>query len=109
MSKFICVVCNKEHDVKVFSVVIVDNKKQYRQRGTTKPLICDCEGKGLLESIDVPIDYSEKHVSIGTFNSMTLEAKQDMLKKRSAAHFQREIKEKKHEMHKATVKQLLNK
>ncbi len=109
MSKFICISCEKIHNIGLFSVAIVNGEKQYRCYRSKEQLICDCDAKGILKSVDVPIDYGSKSISIGTFNSMSIEQKQDLLKKRSSAHFQREIKESKHEMLKATVKQMTGK
>lgn len=53
---------------------------------------------------DIPL--SEKNISIGMYSSANKEQKQEMLKKRSHAHYEKEVKPfKEHQLHEA-VKQM---
>lgn len=106
MSKFICENCKKEKDIPHYIIAIRNGQPVYINKSNKREICCDeCNQK--LKPVIEEVDLTG--VKFHRFSSMSVQEKQKLLKKRSHAHFEKEIKERKHEMGKETIKKLLNK
>jgi hypothetical protein len=96
-SNFKCLNCDKEYHITNFIISQGNSKISYKTKNH-KILTCECGEE--LKSIEKPFSGIP---FFGKVSSMSLQDKQKELKKRSSQHFNKEIKEKQHEMHKETI------
>ena len=104
MNNFKCKKCGKEFYINKHSVAVKDgniiNKDSYGNE-----IKCDVDG----EPLQTISKFSGEAPMFAKVGSMSPDEKKDVLKKRSSAHFQKEIKEQAHEMDRAMKNQLLGK
>jgi len=97
--KLECKDCNKIKELTKVRFVFINNK-------FVADVKCEC-GK-YMKDISEQIPLSEKSFSIATFQSLSNEDKQNMLKKRSHEHYEKKIKPEKDYKHNLIVKQVKN-
>ena len=101
MENFVCTKCGKKCHVNKYSSVIRENRTLYfTDRNLHTQLKCECNE--LLELIPKEVDWDKGAPTFARFSSLTPDQKKKVLLKRSHEHFEREIKEQKHVMEKAT-------
>lgn len=95
--------CGKQVFIPTHKSVLVGTEFIYKDN-YGKELLCECGNK--LKSLS---QFTGELPYFGKVGSMNTEEKRNMLKKRSSDHFNREIKEKKHEMERDMKNNLLGK
>jgi len=100
MENFVCD-CGKKVFIHRHSIVVRNGKTfYYTDRHLNTELKCEC-GKPLI-FIEKEVNWDNGCASFSAIASMTPEQKKKVLLDRSHNHFNKEIKERKHEMEKAT-------
>lgn len=92
-ANFICPSCKKQHSISSYTIT---GTGVFLSRGTRQPLRCDCPKKVVLENI--PQKWDGGAPTVGRIANMTPQQRSEVLKKRSKAHFKKEIQERKVEM-----------
>lgn len=106
-NNFKCSKCGKEYFVIKHSTSIIDGN--IVNKGSNGEILI-CENEDCLKNPLSSISKFDGGVPFfGKVASMSKEDKQNLLKKRSKEHFNKEIKEKQHEMHREMKNGLLGK
>lgn len=102
-NNFICD-CGEETFIPSYRMIVKVSGNIYKDKSGNE-LLCKC-GKKLKEK---QIDKEFGVPLFGKFSSMTSEQKREVLKKRSSEHFQKDLSEKREQMHKDTFNPMLGK
>lgn len=104
---FSCSTCKKTFFISSYTMT---GSGTYLHKGSKEQLRCDCESKTVLSIVDK--EWDGGCPTFTKIASMSPQERSEVLKKRSKAHFNKEIRERKHEMNKGfnnDVKNLMQK
>lgn len=93
-NNFKCNSCGKEFFVPRYTFKLILQSITYYYRG--KRIECPSCNSVCIDKIVIPGDYSS--TSLGTYTMKSIQERQEHLKKRSHDHFNKKIKDKKHQI-----------